>query len=127
MKFNFLLLLAVGLFFTSCGSDDCTQSDWLGTWTSTDVCESTVDGVTETLTETNTFEITAGANENQIVVEGETYVIDGCSVNTSVDIDGETSSIKLELDGNTITGEFESSFTLLGQTFSLSCTTTATK
>lgn len=118
-----LSLVALSLLMVSCGSDDCTQADWVGTYTSTDVCETTVDGVTETTTETTTFEITAGANENKISVDGEVYTIDGCSITFG---EGDI-SFSMELDGNTITGETSFTLEIFGQSIATSCTFTATK
>ena len=123
MKIKLLVLSAVSLFLISCGGDDCTQADWLGTYTGTDMCETTTDGVTETTSDTYTIVITAGANENQILVDGDAFTIDGCKVSFS---EGDI-SFSMELDGNTITGESEATIEFLGTTISSTCTFTGSK
>jgi uncharacterized Zn-binding protein involved in type VI secretion len=101
MKIKWMfLLLTVGLM-SSCGSDDCTQDDWVGTYTGTETC----DGV-ESAEET--FTITAGSTETTLVIDGETVAFDGCNVTESFTFEflgiTTTSEITVELDGNTITG-----------------------
>ena len=103
MKNRLLQYLAIGalLFSAACGSDDCTQSDWLGTYTGTETC----DGVAE---DGDPFIITAGANDDELIVDGITFTFDGCSLSyvEEDEIFGSTFSValNLELDGNTITG-----------------------
>ena len=123
MKIKFLILSAVSLFLISCGSDDCTQADWIGTYSGTDMCETTTDGVTENTSDSYTVVITAGATEDEILVDGDPFTIDGCKVSFS---EGDI-SFSMELDGNTITGESSASFEFLGTTISSTCTFTGSK
>lgn len=118
MKFNFLLLLAVGLFFTSCGSDECTQDDWVGTYTGTISCP-------DEDPEDTTYVITAGATDNEILIDGDAVTFDGCKISiTEVDpFFGAEITLELELDGNNLNGT--ASTTLLGIT--ATCDITSSK
>lgn len=100
---NLILSICLGFFLISCGSDDCTSDDFIGSYTGTIVCS---DGQTEDVTAA----ISEG-NDNSIVIviDGESYdvEIDGCDLiipETSFEFFGivTTTSGEGELDGSVL-------------------------
>ncbi len=76
--FYFLALSTLFMFAAGCGDDDdggptCAQSEFIGTYTGTDNCTGTGG------TPSTSVVITAGANDNEIIVNGMTATIDGCN------------------------------------------------
>lgn len=104
---NLLLLLVVMLFLSSCGEDDipmiCTQGNWTGTYTGTQVC----DGVSEPATiKVNpngsiniNFEIT---DSNGGSLQTANFPIIGCDFSVTGEDMGITVTTAADLDGNNI-------------------------
>ncbi len=99
-----LLMVLVSLF-AACGDDDssdCAQSDWVGTYTGTVVCE----GVSETAD----IMITASGSDKLILtyetptIEAEfaPFEFSGCDVSESGTSSGVTLNLDGSLDGNTL-------------------------
>lgn len=91
---KFLFFAVVLTLATGCSNDDdCTQADWLGTYTlksNTDECED------EDIEIDPEFTVTAGTASNQIRVDGVDYNFTNCKVIES------TFNIEIELDGDEI-------------------------
>lgn len=95
MKTTKILLLAVPLILASSCSkdDDCTQADWIGTYTlksNTDSCEE------EDIEIDSEFTITAGSSGTKLRVDGVDYNFTECKITDN------TFGIEIELDGNEI-------------------------
>lgn len=100
MKNIFFFLFLVAVLATACDRD-CTQEDWVGTYTAT------IDCTNEDIVEEE-FRISPGATENEIVIEGSALMINGCVVSGSETFMDEVlgitivSTIDGELDGDNI-------------------------
>jgi len=67
------------MFFASCGGDDCTQADWVGTYTLDADSVDDLCGVTFA----NTLTIAADSTD-AITINGDSWSLDNCEVGESV-------------------------------------------
>lgn len=89
-KFRLLSILFItGILFTSCGSNDCLQADWVGTF-------ELVDGSCNdpSLELDQMIVITAGMSDNSVIITGIQYEFEGCEVDFGLG--------NMKLDGDNI-------------------------
>ena len=108
------LLLSVIAFFSSCGDDPCTQSDWVGTYTGTVTCDGNSEEGTVTITANGTEEVVIRYSTDTQLTEYDPLTPTDCTISLSQDDAGITVSITATLDGDNLT--INESFSVGGTT-----------
>jgi len=125
-KLHYFFLAIASLFLASCSSDDVTAEDWVGSYTGTltQTEKILMTGETETFEAEVTIVITAGADDETIIMtlvgEGTTLKIDGDKADLSNlnDEDYTDSEGELVRDGATITLDWKGTYLDDGEPYS---------
>ena len=108
MKFLRIIasLIILGTLLTSCGGDDCTQADWVGTYSATKECDTefTPAEIIITASGDESILINIIFDNGSSIAQLSPFVIDNCSVSKFDTEDPTLLSIDatLENDGNTL-------------------------
>ena len=125
-KITLLLLLSFGLFVTSCGDDDsgdCVVSDWVGTYTGTQVCNGASLPVTVTITASGTEQIVVMYETDGLETEFDPLTPTNCDL----DVSESQGSLSLTVDANLDGDQLSFQDVLSDGTNNVDCTITATR
>lgn len=102
MKIKLALLALCTLAFIACNNDDeCSQSDWIGTYNKTS------EDCPENVSLDDVLVIEAGGNANEIILAGDTVMINDCATqNAPFGIEISLSGNILSVEGLGCTGEY---------------------
>ena len=105
MKFLTLIFCVFfSMILISCGSDECMQADFVGTWT---LDQSTEDCSDPSTTLNDEVIFTAGDTESTLEQDGFTVNINGCSLSYSgLPATAELNGDRLTISGFGCTGEY---------------------
>ena len=118
-----VLFLFTILAFVSCGDDDCTQDDWVGTYTGTADCNGTDLACTVTITASGADAIIIRYEIDSSTTTFDPLTISGCSIERTITDGGVTGSVSVSLNGD----KFELEESLMGGGFDNICKVTATR
>ena len=114
MRLSTLFILSILVFLTACGDDeDCTQADWIGSYTGTEVCngEDAVDAIIN-ISANGTDMLDIEVISNGATVTVPTVDFSGWSIDATAEMDGSTLAMDANLDGTDL--EFNTVFTVVG-------------
>ena len=106
LKLSFLLVLA--LAFTACDDDEdgtktCTQSDWLGVYSGTIVCNGDSEDVTVTIIADGDNDVIIKYETSSLEAEFDPITPNGCDLSRSGSGNGLTVTVEASIDGDMFT------------------------
>lgn len=94
-----LLFVFLSLLFVCCSGDECTIDDWKGTYIGTKNCAGDIQ--TDYAFEITENTMLSGSLETIILLDGQTFSIDGCEINGGGTLSSVSpDSFEGSLDGN---------------------------
>ncbi|MFT4667273.1 MAG: major membrane immunogen (membrane-anchored lipoprotein) [Gammaproteobacteria bacterium] len=97
-----LMLVLVSLF-AACGDDDsneCTQSDWVGIYTGTAICDGVSEDVTVTITASGTDKIIITYETTNLEAEYDPLDYSGCDINEAQSAGTTSLTVDASIDGD---------------------------
>ncbi len=107
LKLSFLFVLIT--FLSACSDDDptCIQSDWVGTYTGSQVCTgsdtSTEDNLTVTITASGSNAVIIKYEGDGFEIEYDPLTFDNCDIDKTDSGQGLTLTIDASIDGDKLT------------------------
>ena len=95
-----MLFLFGVLAFVSCGEDDCTQEDWLGTYTGTIICDGNSEDVTVMIAASGNESVVITYESTTVSTEYSALQIMDCAISATSSAGGLNVNITSTLDGD---------------------------